>query len=115
MKRYRKPAIFVLLALLFAGLPVASEYLSGPSAEERYRLKATKAVVMYGTKSCSYCQKARAYFTRHNIKFVEYDIEASAEHLASFRALGVSVVPVIIVGNKALLGFTPQSFKALLK
>lgn len=70
---------------------------------------------MYATKWCPYCHRARGYFKRHSVSYVEYDIEASAENLARFRELGGTGVPLILVGEKRLHGFSPSSFDDLLK
>jgi len=115
MKRYHKPAIFLLLALLFAGLPAARDYLSAPALVEEYGRQINTPVVMYTTQSCPYCQKARMYFRRHKIDYLEYDIDASPENLARFRDLGGTGVPLILVEGKRLQGFSPRSFKELLK
>ena len=70
---------------------------------------------MYSTPWCPYCKKAREYFKRHQFSYVEYDIEASATNLENFRALNGNGVPLILVGDRRLQGFSPQSFEALLK
>ena len=36
-------------------------------------------VVMYATKTCGYCAKARAYFTERGVPWEERDIETSAQ------------------------------------
>ena len=70
---------------------------------------------MYSTPWCPYCKKAREYFKRHQFSYIEYDIEASATNLENFRALNGNGVPLILVGDRRMQGFTPQSFEALLQ
>jgi glutaredoxin len=72
-------------------------------------------VVMYSTRWCPYCRNARAYFERHKIAYVEYDIEASPENRARFEARNGRGVPLIFVGDKRMQGFSAPSFEALLK
>ena len=72
-------------------------------------------IVMYSTRWCPYCYRAREYFKRHQFSYVEYDIEASAQKLADFRALSGNGVPLILAGSQRMQGFTPQSFETLLK
>ena len=70
-------------------------------------------VVMYGTSWCTYCRKAKAYFHKNNIRYVEYDIEASAKARREYDKLGGRGVPVILVGDKRMNGFSVESFEKL--
>ena len=72
-------------------------------------------VKMYATSWCPYCAKARAYFARRNIAYVEIDIEKSREGRAEYERLGARGVPVILVGAQRMNGFSEQSMSALLK
>jgi hypothetical protein len=45
-------------------------------------------VKMYATSWCPYCAKARAYFARRGIAYVEVDIEKSREGRAEYDRLG---------------------------
>jgi len=58
-----------VIAALLLSLAVASPAM----AENRPEVK------MYATSWCPYCAKARAYFARRNIAYVEVDIEKSKE------------------------------------
>ncbi len=114
-KRFYPLAGLLLVSLLLMGLPTARDYLSGPEAVERHGQHLTSPVIMYGTRWCPYCKKARDYFKRHQISYIEYDIEASAENLEKFRALNGHGVPLILVGERRMQGFNPRAFEALLK
>jgi glutaredoxin len=69
-------------------------------------------VVMYATAWCPYCARARAYFKRTNTAYVEHDIERSAEAHAEFRRLGGRGVPLILVGEEKLRGFSELAFES---
>lgn len=114
-QRFYPLAAVVLLSLLVGVLPAARDYFSRPGAAESHGQHINSPVIMYSTRWCPYCKKAREYFKRHQISYVEYDIEASATNLESFRALNGNGVPLILVGERRMQGFTPQSFEALLK
>ena len=105
----------LLLALFFGVLPAALQYLYEPASMEEQDLRINAPVVMYSTQWCPYCRKARAYFERHKITYVEYDIEESAQNLAQYRALNGRGVPLILVGDKRMQGFSVQAFEGLLK
>ena len=118
MKRSYYLPVLLVLALLFGGLPAARQIMSDLyelTLVEGHGQQIKTPVVMYSTQWCPYCRKAHAYFKRHQISYVEYDIEASAQNLANFRALNGRGVPLITVGDKRMQGFSPKSFEALLK
>ena len=108
-------AFVVLLSLLLGVLPAAQNLFpsSGPVVGHGQHIKSP--VIMYSTRWCPYCKKAREYFKRHKFSYIEYDIEASATNLERFHALNGNGVPLILVGERRMQGFTPQAFEALLK
>ena len=72
-------------------------------------------VVMYSASWCGYCRKARHYFNNHNVAFSEYDIETSEKGQRDYQQLGAQGVPVILVGEQRLNGFTPAAFESIYK
>jgi glutaredoxin len=71
-------------------------------------------VKMYATAWCPYCSKARAYFARRGIAYVEIDIEKSREGRAEYERLGARGVPVILVGTQRMNGFSEARLSQLL-
>jgi glutaredoxin len=71
-------------------------------------------VVMYATAWCPYCAKARAYFKRTGTAYTEHDIEKSADAHAEFKRLGGRGVPLILVGEEKMAGFSELAFESLL-
>lgn len=74
-----------------------------------------EGVVLYATDWCGYCRKAREFFTQHNIAYVEYDIEKSAEGKAQYDQLRGSGIPLVVIHGEVLRGYDPNSMKKLLK
>lgn len=72
-----------------------------------------KSVVMYSTSWCGYCKKARIYMKSKSIPFKEYDIEKSAKARRDYDKLNGRGVPVLLIGNKRMNGFSINRFKAL--
>ncbi len=70
-------------------------------------------VVMYATSWCPYCAKARDYFAKKGISYVEHDIERSLATNAEFKRLGGRGVPLILVGGEKMSGFSEEGFEAL--
>ncbi len=74
---------------------------------------ASRRVVMYSAVWCGYCKQARQYFQRNGISFVEHDIEKNQNARRAYDAIGGNGVPVILVGNKRLNGFTVADFQSI--
>jgi glutaredoxin len=115
MKQSNSLPVLLVVALLFGGLPAALQQWHEWTSVEGHGREIGATVVMYSTKWCPYCHRAREYFKRHSIDYVEHDIEASAEKLAEFRKLGGRGVPLILLGDKRLEGFSASSFNELLE
>ncbi|MBK9425870.1 MAG: hypothetical protein IPN63_00155 [Gammaproteobacteria bacterium] len=68
---------------------------------------------MYSTVRCGYCRKARAYFKANGIAYTDYDVETSNKGRQDFQRMGARGVPVILVGDKRLNGFSDSAFASL--
>ena len=90
----------------YAGPPTVTERRGASAAE-------TPGVVMYATSWCPYCKQARAYFQQQGIAYAEHDIERSAAANAEFKLLGGRGVPLILVGNQVMKGFSEKRFESL--
>jgi glutaredoxin-like YruB-family protein len=78
-----------------------SEYFSG-------------RVELYITDWCGYCKRAVAYMKAKNIPYVAYDIEKDEAARKRFQQLGGSGVPLIMVGNRRMSGFSPETLERYL-
>lgn len=85
------------------------------SANRNSPVATSKNVVMYSTSWCGYCKKARKFMREQKISFSEYDIEKSASAKRRYDRLGGSGVPLIVVGNQKMSGFSANKLLALLK
>lgn len=70
-------------------------------------------VIMYSTSWCGYCKKARNYFNLNNIPYVDYDIENNKQAKSEYDAIGGSGVPVILIGDRRMNGFSAARFVQL--
>ena len=75
--------------------------------------KQSKDVVMYSTSWCGVCKKAKRYFQSKNIPYTEYDIEKSERAAKEYRKLRGRGVPVILVGDNRMNGFSVKNFDRL--
>ena len=72
--------------------------------------KKSKTVIMYSTSWCKYCKKAARHFRQKKIPFKEYDIEKSATAARQYKKLKGRGVPLILIGNQRMQGFSARSF-----
>jgi len=72
-------------------------------------------VILFGTSWCGYCKKARKYLDEHNIRYTDYDIEKDSHAKQMYSQLGASGVPVILVGNMEMQGFSASAFEKIYK
>jgi len=70
-------------------------------------------VILYATKWCGYCKKARSLLTENNIQFYEYDIEESQEGAKQHKSLGGKGIPVLLINGEVLKGYNPSKILAL--
>jgi glutaredoxin len=91
------------------GAPATGSKQSGAAAGT-----GSKKVVMYTTSSCPACKSAKQYFARKGVHYEEYDVNASPAARQEFQRLGGTGVPLILVGDEKVLGFSEQRLNQLL-
>jgi glutaredoxin len=114
----------VIYGLILAGglgighyLPVAARMVMPKYSEgnfNAYYPDAKTRVAVYGTPTCPYCAKARAYLKQRNIAFGDFDVTASDKAKQDFAQLGGKAVPVILIGDRQLVGFDKDAIDAAL-
>lgn len=72
-------------------------------------------VTMFSTAWCGYCKLARAYFASKGIPYSDIDVEKTADGRKRYEELGGGGVPIILVGNRMMQGFSAGAFEALRK
>ncbi|TBT23890.1 glutaredoxin family protein [Vibrio parahaemolyticus] len=72
-------------------------------------------VILYSTEWCGYCDKARNFFIRHNINYIEYDIEKSDWGRKQYDALNGKGIPLILINGSLVQGYREQRIVTLLK
>jgi len=98
-----KPILHVLLATAAAA-----------GASLAHAADAKTDVVMYATRTCGYCAKAREHFRARGVRWDERDVETSAQAAREWKALGGVGTPVIVIGDERIVGFQPQRIDAAL-
>ena len=72
-------------------------------------------VVIYTTRRCGYCRKAKAWFAGQGVPYTEYDVENSKKGQRDYQKLGGRGVPIILVGKQRLNGFSESRLGAALR
>jgi glutaredoxin len=72
-----------------------------------------KPVIMYSTSWCGYCKKAAKHFKKNKIRYTEFDIERSAKAAREYKKLKGRGVPVILIGNRRMNGFSAKTFDSI--
>lgn len=72
-------------------------------------------VVLYGTQTCPFCAKARAYFKEKGIAYADLDVGTPGESREEFKKLGGRSVPLLLIGDRRIDGFNASVIKAALK
>ncbi len=91
---------------------VMPKYQQGDFAA--YYPDAKTRVVVYGTETCPYCAKARAYLKERQVAFGDFDVAKSEKGKQDFAKLGGKAVPVILIGDRQLVGFNQAAIDAAL-
>jgi glutaredoxin-like YruB-family protein len=81
---------------------------------ERKRREQTKNVKIYTTPACPWCTVAKRYCGENGISYVEVDVANDRHGLREMViTTGQYGVPVIVVGEKAMVGWNAQEFRRL--
>jgi glutaredoxin len=76
--------------------------------------KAKDKVRIYTAVWCGYCKKAKAHLAAKRVPYDEVDVEGSDGARREFARLGGRGVPVILVGNQRMDGFSADQLDAML-
>ncbi|MBU2477884.1 MAG: glutaredoxin family protein [Gammaproteobacteria bacterium] len=87
-----------------------------PSSKTTPDFIATRgSVIIYTTERCGYCRQAKAFMAAHRIPFKEYDVENSSRGRADYRKLNGRGVPIILVGEQRMNGYSEGGLASLLR
>jgi glutaredoxin 3 len=77
--------------------------------------RAQPRVVVFTTPTCSWYRRAKQYLTQQRVQFREIDVSHDAAAARDvMRMTGQMGVPVIVVGNRPVVGFDKPQLDRLL-
>lgn len=74
-----------------------------------------RAIRIYTTSWCPYCNSLRIYLRAMNVPFEDYDTEKSVAGVMGFWALRAHGVPVSVIGPHIIYGYDIQKIEGALQ
>jgi glutaredoxin-like YruB-family protein len=72
-------------------------------------------VIVFSTPTCSFCNQAKRYFREKNIRFTDVDVSRDQSAARDMmQRTGQMGVPVILINNKAIVGFDRPKINQML-
>lgn len=71
-------------------------------------------VVMLSAAWCGVCDEARRWLTQNGVAFTEYDVERDPKGREQFKRLRGKGIPIILVGDQRMDGFSARRLRAML-
>ena len=72
-------------------------------------------VIVFSTPACTFCNQAKRYFKEKNIRFTDVDVSKDQSAARDMmRRTGQMGVPVILINNKAIIGFDRNKINQML-
>jgi len=74
-----------------------------------------KRITVYSTPTCPHCDHAKSYLKERGLAFEDIDVSRDRAGLKAMVTMtGQHGVPVVRVGEKAMIGWNAKEFQALL-
>ena len=73
-------------------------------------------VKIFTLPECVYCKQAKAFFKENKVEYEEVNVEDNEDALKEMEELsGARSTPVIVIGEKVIIGFDEEKLKEALK
>jgi glutaredoxin len=73
-----------------------------------------KAIILYSATGCPLCARYRALFDEQGHPFEERNTTEDPAYLEELAGLGIMATPAVLVGDRAVPGYRPNSVTELL-
>ena len=70
---------------------------------------------MYSAEWCGICKRAKSFMDSEGIPYKEYDVDESSKGKRDFKKLNGKGVPIFLVGDQRMNGFSPKRLLAMLE
>jgi len=86
---------------------------TAPAFDRRQPGKPGPRVLLYTSRNCAHCRRAKAFLEAQGIPFSELDVGSSAKARKALERLGARGLPTLVVGDRRLDGFSERAFLSL--
>jgi glutaredoxin len=110
-------ALALMVAVAWQGKSMFKRQPRQGTGEQSVQARSSQAqpeVTLYSASWCGYCKATREFFKDNGIRFTEHDVETTAEGADGYRKLGGGGVPVILVGEETVRGFSEEGLRQML-
>ena len=98
-------ALIILFSLFTSNFTMADNVSSTKVQDDEAR-----KVVMFSSTYCPACGQAKSFFKKHDIAYLEFDIEKSTAARSYFERLGGQGTPFLLINNRRMHGFSESRF-----
>lgn len=70
-----------------------------------------KKIILFSAPNCSWCVKAKQFFTKNKLKFRQIDISKDDKARKDCENHGCRGVPVVLIGSRWICGFNESLIK----
>lgn len=81
---------------------------------ETESLASGSPVILYTQAGCAESGRVRAWLSARGTAFVEREVTDDSQAARDLAATGVFATPLVVVGDRTLLGFRPRKLAAVL-
>ncbi|MEK3719438.1 MULTISPECIES: glutaredoxin family protein [Paenibacillus] len=71
-------------------------------------------VIVYTGNHCPYCNQLKKYLNEQNIAFEERNVETNDQYADELQNMGMSSIPVTVIGEHTILGMNTTRIKKAL-
>lgn len=120
MKSYTKVLLYSTAALIasvigYKGSEWIIELRKKPLIEygnyESHFKQASSRIILYSNSTCVYCKKTKELLNFYNLDYLTYEIDKSQEAKEQFEKMNSDTVPVLLIGDKKINGFSEAAMK----
>lgn len=76
---------------------------------------ARTSLILYGTTTCEYCKKTRAYLKLRNLPFDDLLVDESKVVESDFNRLKIESVPVLVTRGALVVGYREKDYEKMLE
>ena len=95
-------------------VPPATTATGSNAGDAPVAAPASGGVTLYSAAWCGYCRQAKAWLANKGVAYQDIDVDTPTGRAALARTGARRGIPVLVVDNRAITGFTAQAYDAAL-